>query len=211
MSKKKKSKNSDEDEITFKVITLGNSNVGKSSIIKRFIYDKFETKTISAIGFGTFNKEIELKDGTKVILNLIDTAGQENYKALSVNYIKNADGVLLVYANDDRKSFEDIAGWIDSFIENTKIDLGNQLPAYLVENKKDSNCSVIDKEEIENLINKYHIYGYIEVSTKDGYNIKEAFQNMAEMFIKIYGKKKNKENLKLIKSKRKKNGCNCDK
>ena len=193
------------------MISLGNSDVGKSSIIKRFIYDKFETKTISAIGFGTFNKEIELKDGTKVILNLIDTAGQENYKALSVNYIKNADGVLLVYANDDRKSFEDIAGWIDSFIENTKIDLGNQLPAYLVENKKDSNCSVIDKEEIENLINKYNIYGYIEVNTKDGYNIKEVFQNMAEMFIKIYGKKKNKENLKLIKLKRKKNGCNCDK
>ena len=154
------------------MITLGNSDVGKSSIIKGFIYDKFETKTKSAIGFGTFNKEIELKDGTKVRLNLIDTAGQENYKALSVNYIKNADGVLLVYANDDRKSFEDIEGWIDSFIENTKIDLGNQLPAYLVENKRDSNCSVIDKEEIQNLINKYHIYGYIEVSTKDGYNIK---------------------------------------
>ena len=204
MSTHKKSKNLDNDDICFKIITLGNTGVGKSSIIKRFIYDKFETKTISAIGFGTFNKEIELKDGTKVRLNLIDTAGQENYKALSVNYIKNADGVLLVYANDDRKSFEDIAGWIDSFIENTKIDLGNQLPAYLVENKRDSNCSVIDKEEIQNLINKYHIYGYIEVSTKDGYNIKEVFQNMAEMFIKIYGKKKNKQILKLIKSKRKK-------
>ena len=211
MSTYKKYKNSDIDDICFKIITLGNTGVGKSSIIKRFISDKFEPKTISIIGFGTFNKEIELKDGTKVRLNLIDTAGQENYKALSVNYIKNADGVLLVYANDDRKSFEDIAGWIDSFIENTKIDVGKQLPAYLVENKRDSNCSVIDKEEIQNLINKYHIYGYIEVSTKDGYNIKEVFQNMAEMFIKIYGKKKNKENLKLIKSKRKKNGCNCDK
>ena len=190
MSTHKKYKNSDNDDICFKIITLGNAGVGKSSIIKRFISDKYETKAISTIGFGSFNKEIELKDGTKVRLNLIDTAGQENYKALSVNYIKNADGVLLVYANDDRKSFEDIAGWIDSFIENTKIDLGNQLPAYLVENKKDSNCSVIDKEEIENLINKYHIYGYIEVSTKDGYNIKEVFQNLAEMFIKIYGKKK---------------------
>ena len=212
MSTHKKSKNLDNDDICFKIITLGNAGVGKSSIIKRFISDKYETKAISTIGFGSFNKEIELKDGTKVRLNLIDTAGQENYKALSVNYIKNADGVLFIFANDDRKSFEDIVGWIQNYKEVcNNLEFSEQLPAYLIENKIDLEGGIIDKEEIENLINKYHIYGYIEVSTKDGYNIKEVFQNMAEMFIKIYDKKKNKENLKLIKSKRKKNGCNCDK
>ena len=199
----KKSNNSDKDIITFKVITLGNNGVGKSSIIKRFISGKFEAKTISTIGFGSFNKEIELKDGTKIKLNIIDTAGQENYNALSVSYVKNADGVLFVFANDDRKSFEDIIGWIEMFKENTKIDLGKQLPAYLVENTILSEGSVIDREEIENLKNKYNIYGYAEVSTKDDYNIKEIFQNMGEMLIQIYGKKKNKKNLKLVRPKKK--------
>ena len=208
MSKKKKSKNSDEDEITFKVITLGNSNVGKSSIIKRFISDKYETKAISTIGFGSFNKEIELKDGTKVRLNLIDTAGQENYKALSVNYIKNADGVLFIFANDDRKSFEDIVGWIQNYKEVcNNLEFSEQLPAYLIENKIDLEGGIIDKEEIEKIKNEYNIFGYAEVSAKDGQNINEIFLDMGEMLIQIYGKKKKKQNFKLVGKPKIKKGC----
>ena len=205
MSTHKKSKNLDNDDICFKIITLGNTGVGKSSIIKRFISDKFEPKTISTIGFGTFNKVIELKDGTKVKLNLIDTAGQENYKALSTSYLKNADGVLFVFANDDRKSFEDIIGWIQNYKDAcNNLDFSKHLPAYLIENKIDLEGGIIEKEEIEKIKNEYNIFGYAEVSSKNGQNINEMFLDMGEMLIQIYGKKEKKQNLKLVKRPRKK-------
>ena len=202
----KKSQKDQDNEISFKIITMGNSGVGKSSIIKRFISGKFETKTISTIGFGSFNKEITLKNGTKIKLNIIDTAGQENYKALSASYIKNADGVLFVFAFDDQKSFEDISEWINNFKENSSLDFSEKLPAYLVGNKCDLDL-VIDKEDIEKLKTEHKFFGYIETSAKEGNNINEVFQNMGEMFIQIYGKRKNKQNVKLAAKHKKKSNC----
>ena len=202
----KKNQKDQDNEISFKIITMGNSGVGKSSIIKRFISGKFETKTISTIGFGSFNKEITLKNGTKIKLNIIDTAGQENYKALSASYIKNADGVLFVFAFDDQKSFEDISEWINNFKENSSLDFSEKLPAYLVGNKCDLDL-VIDKEDIEKLKTEHKFFGYIETSAKEGNNINEVFQNMGEMFIQIYGKRKNKQNVKLAAKHKKKSNC----
>ena len=202
----KKNQKDQDNEISFKIITMGNSGVGKSSIIKRFISGKFETKTISTIGFGSFNKEIILKNNTKIKLNIIDTAGQENYKALSASYIKNADGVLFVFAFDDQKSFEDISEWINNFKENSKVDFSEKLPAYLVGNKCDLDL-VIDKEDIEKLKTEHKFFGYIETSAKEGNNINEVFQNMGEMFIQIYGKRKNKQNVKLAAKHKKKSNC----
>ena len=203
---KKNQKEQDNSEASFKIITMGNSGVGKSSIIKRFISGKFETKTISTIGFGSFNKEITLKNGTKIKLNIIDTAGQENYKALSASYIKNADGVLFVFAFNEKKTFEDISGWITNFKENSKVDFSEKLPAYLVGNKCDLDL-VIDKEDIEKLKTEHKFFGYIETSAKEGNNINEVFQNMGEMFIQIYGKRKNKQNVKLAAKHKKKSNC----
>ena len=205
MSKKKNQKESDKDDISFKIITMGNSGVGKSSIIKRFISNKFEEKTISTIGFGTFNKEIEIK-GTKIKLNIIDTAGQENYKSLSISYIKNADGVLFVFAFDDKKSFDEITGWIDSFTENTKLDFKEKLPAILVGNKCDLPLE-IDADEIEKLKKEKNFFGYTKTSAKNGDNIEQLFHSMGEMFIQLYGKKKNKQTVKLAARQRKRRNC----
>jgi len=202
----KKNQKDQDNEISFKIITMGNSGVGKSSIIKRFISGKFETKTISTIGFGSFNKEIILKNNTKIKLNIIDTAGQENYKALSASYIKNADGVLFVFAFDDQKSFEDISEWINNFKENSSLDFSEKLPAYLVGNKCDLELA-IDKEEIEKLKTDNKFFGYIDTSAKEGNNIDEVFQNMGEMFMQLYGKRKNKQNVKIAAKHNKKSGC----
>ena len=202
----KKNQKDQDNEISFKIITMGNSGVGKSSIIKRFISGKFETKTISTIGFGSFNKEIILKNNTKIKLNIIDTAGQENYKALSASYIKNADGVLFVFAFDDQKSFEDISEWINNFKENSSLDFSEKLPAYLVGNKCDLELA-IDKEEIEKLKTDNKFFGYIDTSAKEGNNIDEVFQNMGEMFMQLYGKRKNKQNVKLASKHNKKSRC----
>ena len=203
----KKNQKEHESEVMFKIITLGNSGVGKSSIIKRFISGKFEEKTISTIGFGSFNKEITLKNNTKIKLSIIDTAGQENYKALSGTYIKNADGVMFVFAVDNRKSFEEIGGWVDNFKNNSNLDFKGKLPAILVGNKNDLNSEISD-EEMEKLKNDYNFYGSIRTSAKTDENINEVFQNMGEMFFQMYGKRKKKQNVKLA-AKHKKKGNRC--
>jgi len=105
----------DKDEVVFNIIMLGESNSGKTSIIKKFMNSKFDIKTISTIGFGSFNKEITLKDGTIIKLNIIDTASQENYQALSSAYLKNSDGVLFVFSHNNRQSLENVKHFLVNY------------------------------------------------------------------------------------------------
>ena len=209
MSSKKKDKNKDKDkdEIEFKIITLGDCGVGKTSIIRRFISGKFDKK-MSTIGFGSFSKEITLKDGTKIRLRLIDTAGQENYQALSATYVKNADGVLFVFDHNNKESFINIKKWLDYFKENNKdIDLNNVLPAYLVGNKCDLEHE-IDDDEIQDAKKDNNFYGYIDISANDDIGINRVFEEMGEMLFKIYGKRKRGHSVKLAaKVKKHKRGC----
>ena len=192
-----KEKDDDKDIILFKLITLGDSGVGKTSILKRFVNGKFDMKTISTIGFGTSIKDMTLKNGTKIRLKLIDTAGQENYQALATTYIKNADGVFFVFAHDNRVSFENIKRWLDNFRDNNhSIDFNKDFPAYLVGNKCDLEHK-INVDEIEELKKENKFYGYIDTSAKDDIGIKQVFEEIAEMLFKIYGKRKKGQKVKL--------------
>ena len=98
---KNKTKEKNENKL-FKIITLGDSGEGKTCILRRFVTGKFDINTLSMIGFESSSKEIVLKNGTKVTLQLIDIAGQENYHALATTYIRNSDGVLFVFSHDRR-------------------------------------------------------------------------------------------------------------
>ena len=202
MSKSKiKEKN---EKRLFKIITLGDSGVGKTCILRRFVTGKFDKNTLSMIGFETSSKEIVLKDGTKVTLQLIDTAGQENYHALATTYIRNSDGVLFVFSHDSRESFNNIKKWLTSFKENNQdIDFDKEFPAFLVGNKCDLEHK-IDDFEIDNLKNEHNFYGYADTSAKDGIGIDDVFSEMGELLVRIKGKKDQKQNVIIINKKRKK-------
>ena len=83
--------------LEIKIITLGNYSVGKTSFIYKYIDDIFTYNYISTLGVDFKQKEIKLKNGKNAILRIFDTAGQERFRAGSVNYIKHADGVILIY------------------------------------------------------------------------------------------------------------------
>ena len=85
------------NDLTFKIITLGDSGVGKKAIIRRFVFNTFEINKLSTIGVNFSFKDVRLKNGKNVKLKLIDTAGQERYKSVSKSYFRNADGVLFVF------------------------------------------------------------------------------------------------------------------
>ena len=203
-----KNNNNNNYDLSFKLITIGSSSAEKTEIIKKFVSDNYETKTISTIGFGTFNKELTLKDGTIIRLNIIDTPGQENYQALQISYIKNADGVLFIFSHNDKKSFDVIKGWLAKIKKEVpSIDFKNKIPAYLIGNKSDLKHEIED-DEIEEIKNEYNFYGYIYINSKDNNNIKELFSDMGEILFKIYGKRTKKANVKINKKHKKNNNCN---
>ena len=205
---KVKEKEKDEKKM-FKIITLGDSGVGKTCILRRFVTGKFDKNTLSMIGFESSTKEIVLKNGNKVTLQLIDTAGQENYHALATTYIRNSDGVLFVFSHDSRESFNNIKKWLMSFKENNQdIDFDKEFPAFLIGNKCDLEHT-IDDFEIENLKNEHNFYGFADTNAKDGIGIDNVFSEMGELLDKIKGNKEKKQNVKImsIKKKKKKKQC----
>ena len=99
------------DDLSFRIITIGDSGVGKTAIIRRYVYNTFDQENLSTIGVNFSFKEIILKNSQRLKLKLIDTAGQEKYRSLSKSYYKNADGVLFVFSLNDLQSFQNLNDW----------------------------------------------------------------------------------------------------
>ena len=187
--------NNENLKIEYKIITIGDSGVGKTSILKRYIHSKFEEENMSTIGFSLAFKELTLKNNSKISLKLIDTAGQEKYRALTKSYYKNADGAIFVFAHDDEKSVEHIENWKQIFEEN--ID-STKIPIFLIGNKNDQ--PTFNKEDsFEDFIKKHNILKYISTSAKDNINIDIIFEEMAEIINSTHRKKSIKQTIKKLK------------
>ena len=198
----------------FKIISLGDSGVGKSSIFRRYTENKFDEDTMSTIGLAFADKELTLQNKEKVKLKLVDTGGQERYKSLAKNYYKNADGVLFVFAHNDKESFDHIIEWIQLFDENCN---KKEIPKFLIGNKNDLK-KFDEQESFDDFIKQHNILRYISTSAKDNKknNISEIFKDMSETINKGYktsdkqyklgvDDKNKKENNKTSKNK----GFNC--
>ena len=172
-----------------KIITLGETAVGKSSFIIRYAQDKFSSNYISTLGLDYRQRKIKLEDGREINLRLFDTAGQERYKSISVNLIKKANGILLIYDITNKGSFNSIGKWMESIDEvssaNTKVILvGNKID---MEGERQ-----VTKEEGERRAKEYNIPFY-ETSCKNGININEVFSRITK---EILNKKENIDNSK---------------
>ena len=193
-------KNKNEELITFKIITLGESKVGKTSLLRRYLENKFDSDILTTIGLTFTFKEIFLNNGKKVKLKLLDTAGQEKYRALAKSYFKNADGVFFVYSIDNEESFEKIKEWISLFKE-TNHETTSQ---YLVETKNDLN-RIVDEEKSKEFAKNNNLK-WFSTSSKNNNSIDELFSDIAESLYKEYNKKGNKGQIKMqLKNKKNKN------
>ena len=172
-----------KDKILFKVILIGDSGVGKTSILERYIYNRFNKNILSSLGMNYVNKVITLNNEEKIELKLFDTAGQEKFKSASKSYFRNVDSVLFVYSIDDINSFKNIKEWILTFMNNHN---GKEnIPLYLVENKND-----LDRKVSESLIddflgenNNFH-FKSISAALEDNNGINELFQELSEILYK---------------------------
>ena len=163
--------------LEIKIITLGNYSVGKTSFIYKYIDDIFTYNYISTLGVDFKQKEIKLKNGKNAILRIFDTAGQERFRAGSVNYIKHADGVILIYDIGNIKSFKSLNDWMETISEIGK----EKLQVILVGNKCDISNEEreVSIEEGQGKANEFKI-PFFETSCKDGININEVFEKLIE-------------------------------
>ena len=183
--------NSIHNNNIIKLLTLGNSGVGKTSIITKYVDNKFYTNYLSTIGIDFKTKNIILQN-KEFKIQIWDTAGQERFRTITNSYYKMSNGILLIYDITDRKSFEAIIYWI------MQIDLhSNQNEVkILVGNKCDNN----DRREVKfyegyNFAEKYSI-DFFEISAKENINVENLFITIIS---KIYNKRhiyKNNINLK---------------
>ena len=199
---------SKELETIYKIITLGDSGVGKTSILRRFIYNLYDEKSMCTIGLSFSFKEIVLKNKKKDTIKIIDTGGQEKYRSIAKTYFKNTDGVLFVYSIDEQKSFDDIKEWIDLFNRENNDKEG--FPKILVETKNDLE-RVVNKEISEKFAKERGL-GWISTSSKKNDKIDDLFQQMAEEIYKEKLKNGNKKQKNIVlkrveENNKKKGGC----
>ena len=203
---------SDKDyEFIFKVLLLGNSNVGKSSLFLRFVDDIWNDTFVPTIGVDFKIKTFEI-DEKKIKMQIWDTAGQERFKNIIASYYRGAHGILLLYDVTDKDSFRNLSNWL---IEIEKNGSKNVLKV-LIGNK----CDLEDKRVITYNQGKdfADTYGlkFIETSAKKNLNVNEAFETLGRELMNASSDKKfikQKENKKISVAKaqdlnlQKKEGC----
>ena len=164
--------------------------MGKSCISTQATKHAFETNHLATIGFEYFTFNIKYKE-TVIKLQIWDTCGQEFYKSLISSFYRNTSLAVIVYAIDDRKSFEDLDMWI----KDLKLNSSPDIKIFLIGNKNDLESSrVITKEMAEKFKNDYGLDLFMETSAKTGFNTQELFIKAAKVLYEDYNEyKKNKK------------------
>lgn len=159
----------------YKLVFFGDSSMGKTAIIHRFMHDTFDNHHQATIGIDFLSKTMYLEDRT-VRLQLWDTAGQERFRSLIPSYIRDSSVAVVVYDVTNRASFIHTTKWI----EDVRKERGNNIVICLVGNKADlgHNKREVAREEGEEKAQRDRVL-FMEVSVKAGYNIKGLYRTLA--------------------------------
>ena len=169
MSEDDETEKDNENEQRINIMTLGNSEVGKTCFILKYTENFFQELYLTTVGID-FKIKNETINNKQYKLFLYDTTGQEKYKSIALNIIKNAQGIILMYDITNKKSFESIPEWIRS-IKDAK---GDNFPMILLGNKLDKeDIRIVSEKEGKELAKEYNMQ-FFETSNKDGTNIQEA-------------------------------------
>ena len=159
-----------------KLLLIGDSNVGKTSLLLRYLDNTFSDKYITTIGVEFKSKDITLNNKTYKI-HIWDTAGQERYKSITRNFYKHAEGIIFVYDITNKTSFSNLKNWISN-AENEAdfkiIIVGNKLD---MESRRE-----VSIEQLKKLAKKKNCK-YFETSAKDNINVENLFLSIINEMI----------------------------
>ncbi|XP_054154204.1 ras-related protein Rab-23-like [Oppia nitens] len=167
----------DDFELAIKVVIVGNGVVGKSSMIQRFCRGLFTNEYKKTLGVDFMERKIRVKSDN-IRLMLWDTAGQEEFDAITKAYYRGANACVIVFSTTDRQSFLSIEKWK----KKVEYECGD-IPMAIVHNKIDlSHQSVVTREEAESLAKRYHCKLF-RTSVKDNINVENVFHFLAESYM----------------------------
>ena len=203
-----------EYDYLFKLLLIGNSSVGKSSLLFRFVENVWDDSFVPTIGVDFKLKTLEV-NGKKVKLQIWDTAGQERFKNITASYYRGGNGVLVVYDITERESFDNLTSWLIEIEKNAN----KNVYKLLIGNK----CDLEDKRKVTFQEGKDFAESngmkFIETSAKDNTKVQEAFELLTSEIMKSAVNKdkgmEKKDNTKQIRlsqntediSGKKKGGC----
>jgi len=161
-----------------KLLLIGDSGVGKSSLLLRFADNQFDSTFIQTIGIDFRIREAKIKDKT-VRIQVWDTAGQERFRTITTSYYRNAMGIMLLYDITDPLSFQHVNEWMAA-IKQYAVE---NVSRFLVGNKCDMNDKrVISFDEGKRLADEFGVQ-FAETSAKDGTNIDQVFLSITQEII----------------------------
>ena len=166
---------------TIQLLVIGDSCVGKTSLITRYTNGTFKEEYLATVGLDYYSK-VEAINNQTINIKLWDTAGQERYKALTQNYFRNAEGVLLTFDVTNTDSFNNLKDWIGSIKTNME---GKNifLPLIIVGNKIDMEDSrEINKEDADKFASDNN-YKYFETSAKTGEGVDDAIRDLVNQVL----------------------------
>ena len=169
-----------QDMLSYKIILLGDTSVGKTSLIIRFCDSKFYQICTSTVGVDTKTKYVKYKD-KKVELEIWDTAGEERFRSLAKNSFQGADGIILMYDITQKKTFHNIRNWYNNI--NDSIDI-NKVALIIVGNKSDLPNPEVKKEMAEKFCEENNVK-LMETSCKENINVEEIFNYLIEKMIEL--------------------------
>lgn len=171
-----------------KIGLLGDSQVGKTALIRALMDYEFEPDIISTIGNVKFEKKFELKDGNTIKLILWDSAGEERFRSVALSTLRAVSGIVLVFDVSLRSSFENVTSWMEEIKESLNdpclVLFGNKID-------KDPKEWEVTEEEAINFAKENNLV-YFETSAKTKQGIDEGFSHIINVaYERITGKSKN--------------------
>jgi len=170
--------------VLLKVLLLGESNVGKTSIFQRYVRNDYEEGYKATIGADFFSKEIILED-REVIFQMWDTAGQERYRSLGQTFFRGSDACILVYDICDKKSFDALSEWVQRFLQGVGMEKDQEakdsgLIFVVMGNKYDmTENRQVDANTAQGFCNR-HGFQFFETSAKTGFQVSDAFEHIGK-------------------------------
>lgn len=167
-------------KVLLKVIILGDSGVGKTSLMNQYVHKRFSNQYKATIGADFLTKEVMIDDKL-VTLQIWDTAGQERFQSLGVAFYRGADSCVLVHDITDAKSFDNLESWMDEFLAHAAPQNAEKFPFVVLGNKAD----LVAKRQVS--ANKAKAWcaskediPFFETSAKEAVNVEQAFQTIAK-------------------------------
>jgi len=169
-----------------KVIILGDSGVGKTSLMNQYVNRKFSNQYKATIGADFLTKEVQFEDRL-FTMQIWDTAGQERFQSLGVAFYRGADCCVLVYDVNVQKSFDNLNNWREEFLIQASPSDPDNFPFVVLGNKVDvdgGNSRVVSEKKARAWCASKGNIPYFETSAKEGFNVESAFQCIAKNALK---------------------------